>query len=215
MTTPSSTARPTKFNFDTVFGTKGTPSNVQAARSRSAYSADEVEVIRKEAFAAGKAAATAEDTHAQAMALSAISQSMSVLIQQFDMQLDAMRNESAQLALAVGRKLAESALEMAPQSETIALISECMHKLHAEPRLVVRVAADIGDAVKAQIEPLCERHGFAGRVVVLVEPSLPPMACRIEWADGGIEQDLNSTFAAIQEHVTRWQAAKAGEGNEQ
>jgi flagellar assembly protein FliH len=213
MSTPAQPARPAKFNFDTSFGTKGTPSSTQAARPRSAYSADEVEMIRKESFAAGKVAATAEDAHAQAMALSAISQSMSVLIQQFDGQLAALRDESAQLALAVGRKLAESALEMAPQAETIAMLGECMHKLHAEPRLVVRVAADIGEAVKAQIEPLSERHGFSGRVVVMIEPAFPPMACRIEWADGGIEQDLNSTFAAIQEHVIRWQAARTGEGN--
>jgi len=213
MSNPAPPVRPAKFNFDTVFGTKGTPSNTQAARPRSAYSADEVEVIRRESFAAGKAAATAEDAHAQAMALSAISQSMSVLIQQFDAELGTLRDQSAQLALAVGRKLAQSALELAPQAETVAMLSECMHKLHAEPRLVVRVAADIGDSVKAQIEPLSERHGFTGRVVVMVEPSLPPMACRIEWADGGIEQDLNSTFAAIQEHVTRWQAARTGEGN--
>lgn len=211
MTAPAQPARPTKFNFDTVFGTKGAPSNAPSNRARSSYAADEVEVIRNEAFAAGKQAASAEIAQMQAMALTAVAQSTATLIQQFDTQISSMRAQSATLALSVGKKLAESAVEAFPHDETIELISSCMHKLHAEPRLVIRVASDTAEFIKSQIESLSEQNGFAGRVIVLVEPSLAPTACRIEWADGGVEQDMNATFAAIQEHVARWQSATSHE----
>lgn len=211
MSTSKTNTRPAKYNFDTVFGASGAPASTLSSRARSVYSADEVEVIRKEAFAAGKASATAEDSHAQTMAITAISQAMSVLINQFDERIAALRGDCAHLALSIARKLAETALEIAPQNEALALIGECMHKLHMEPRLVIRVASDIADHVKASIEPMSEQHGFAGRVIVLIEPSLHATACRVEWADGGIEQDLNTTFSAIQEQVVRWQAARSGE----
>lgn len=211
MAAPAQPVRPTKFNFDTVFGSNGAPATTQANRTRSAYSADEVEIIRKEAFAAGKASASAEIAHMQSMALSSIAQTLGTLVQQFDGQIEALRAESANLALAVGRKLAESALQAAPQGEILTMISDCMHKLHLEPRLVIRVSPAIADSIKSQIQALADQNGFAGRVIVLVEPSLSASACHIEWADGGIEQDINETFAAIQEQVARWQAAKTGE----
>jgi flagellar assembly protein FliH len=213
MSTTAQPKSPAKFNFDTVFGTKGAAPAAQAARTRSAYSAEEVEVIRKEVLAEGKAQATAEIVHAHTMALSAISQSVAALIRNADAATTAMRAESAQLALAVARKLAEQALAKCPCEEILSLVSECMHKLHLEPRLVIRVAAEFADHIKEQVEPLSERNGFAGRVIVVVEPTLTGSACRIEWADGGIEQDLTATFATIEEHVTRWHAAQTGEEN--
>ncbi len=211
MSTTAQPKSPARFNFDTVFGAKGAAPAAQAARTRSSYSAEEVEAIRKEVLAEGKALAAAEILHAHTMALSAISQSVAALIGNADATATALRAESARLALAVGRKLAESSLAQCPHGEILTLVSECMHKLHLEPRLVIRVAAEFADHIKEQVEPLSERNGFAGRVIVLVEPALTGPACRIEWADGGIEQDLSSTFAAIEEHVTRWHAAQTGE----
>jgi hypothetical protein len=113
MTTASPAPKPAKFNFDTVFGTKGTPATSASNRTRSAYSAEEVEQIRREAHTAGKQAASAESTHAQAVALSAIAQGTHALIQQYDVQLQSLRAQSADLALAVGRKLAGAALAAA------------------------------------------------------------------------------------------------------
>ena len=205
--------RPPKFNFDTMFGAKGTNQAAVENRSRSAYSAEEVEAIRKELFAQGKAAAAAEASSAHAMALISISQSMAVMISQFDANLAELRKESATLALSVGKKLAESALSVLPHNETEALIAECMHKLHLEPRLVVRVSAELAEHIKSRIEPLSEASGFAGRVIVLVEPTLTGPACRVEWADGGIERDLINAFAEIEDHMSRWRAATTGEEN--
>lgn len=213
MTSATPSPKPAKFNFDTVFGTKGAPAAATATKARSAYSAEEVEQIRREAHAAGKQAASAEAMHAQAAALSAIAQGTHALIQEFDNHLRTMQAQSADLALAVGRKLADAVVAVAPHAEALRFISECMHKLHQEPRLVIRVAPQTAEFIKGQIEGLSEQHGFSGRVIVLPEPAMTGVACRIEWADGGVEQDLEATFEAIREQVARWQQSANNEGN--
>lgn len=49
-----SETRPVKFKFDTVFGTNGASAQTKS-HVRSSYSSDEVEAIRKETLALGKA----------------------------------------------------------------------------------------------------------------------------------------------------------------
>ena len=212
MSNSSAPQRPAKYNFDTVFGSKGAQaSTTTTSKTRSVYSASEVDVIRKEAFAAGKLEANSESAHLQALALTAVSESVSTLMSQFDATIIALRNDSAQLALAVGKKLADAALATAPGEELVSFISDCMHKLHLEPRLVIRVAPSVSEHVTSQIDTLTTQTGFAGRVIVLVEPAMNPTACKIEWADGGVECDPTVTFEAIQQQVDRWHTAQTSE----
>jgi flagellar assembly protein FliH len=199
-------ARPVKFNFDTVFGSKGgAPSNT-AARARSSYSAEEVETIRRETFAKGKTDTEAQAAASRSATLSAIAQSLIQLISEFDNAVRVMREDSAMIALEVGRKLAQVALEAYPLKEVEALLADCLHKLHREPRLVVRVAPACADELRADIDRLCAEHAFAGRVVVMAEPSIVGSDCRIEWADGGVERDLAVTLTAIEQSAERWRA---------
>ena len=213
MSASNTPIRPVKFNFDNVFGSKGGIAAPTQVRHRSAYSADEVEAIRKESFAAGRQSALADASHAQSTALSAIAHSASILIHQFDAHRQALAGQSAGLALAVGRKLAEAALAAAPQAGLDAFIAQCLQRLHGEPRLVIRSAPDVADYVRANIEGLVQSNGYAGRVVVIAEPGMSLNGCRVEWEDGGIEQDLDAAFAAINEHVARWQESTSREGN--
>jgi flagellar assembly protein FliH len=211
--TPMQNPRTVKFNFDNEFGAKEAAAKAAAPRARSSYSADEVEIIRKECVAQGKADKEAAAQALQAQMLGAIAHSLTTLISQFDGAVTSMRQESAQLALAVGRKLAEHALAAYPLQEVQTLLADCLHKMHAEPRLVVRLAPDNAEAVRTEIDRLCETQGFAGRVIVIAEPSLRNADCRIEWADGGIERDTAATFAAIEQCAERWRTSTSAEEN--
>jgi flagellar assembly protein FliH len=201
--------RPVKFNFDTVFGSKGGPAN--GARARSSYSCDEVETIRRDTFAQGKADSEAQAAAARAAALGAVAQGLARLLGAFDAAVLALRQESADVALQVGRKLADVALDAFPLKEVEALVGECLHKLHREPRLVVRVPEALADSLRADIEALSAEHGFAGRVVIIAEGTLGGADCRVEWADGGIERDLTETFAAIEQGAERWRTTTLSE----
>ena len=204
-------ARPIKFNFDTVFGSKGgAPSNT-AARARSSYSSEEVETIRRDTFQLGKADTEAQAAAAHAATLGAIAQSLIRMIGEFDAAVRTMREDSAVIALEVARKLAQVALEAYPLKEVEALLADCLHKLHREPRIVVRVSAACADGLREDIDRLCAEHAFAGRVVIIAEPSIVGSDCRIEWADGGVERDLAVTLAAIEQSAERWRSSNPSE----
>ncbi|MDZ4867953.1 MAG: FliH/SctL family protein [Alphaproteobacteria bacterium] len=200
--------RPTKFNFDTVFGTNGSPAT---SHVRSTYSSDEVEAIRSETFALGKADTEAQAAAARAATLAAIAESLMRMIGEFDAVVKAMRQDSAAIAIEVGRKLAEVALDAFPLKEVEMLLADCLHKLHREPRIVVRLAPDNAEALRADIDALCHQHAFAGRIVIIAEPALTGSDCRIEWADGGVERDLATTFSAIEQGAERWRSSNPTE----
>jgi flagellar assembly protein FliH len=117
-----------------------------------------------------------------------------------------MREDSAMIAIEVGRKLAQVALEAYPLKEVEALLADCLNKLHREPRIVVRVSQASAEALREDIDRLCAEHGFAGRVVIMAEPALVGSDCRIEWADGGVERDLATALAAIEKSAETWRA---------
>lgn len=211
MGTPTPPPRAIKYTFDTVFG-EAAPAAQAAPRARSSYSADEVEKIRNETFAAGKSDAEARAAALKAQAVQSVGGGILRLIQSIDETQTQLRTESVELAIIVARKLAQASLNAFPMKEIEEVVTDCLHKLHREPRLVVRVSAEISDNLQAEIHGLADRHGFAGRIVVLSEPALKGADCRVEWAGGGLERDLDSNLAAIDEAVARWRTLLEAEG---
>jgi len=198
--------RAVKFTFDTVFSDAAQAAQPAGQRTRSSYSSDEVERIRNETFAAGKADGEVQASALKADAMTNVGASLESLLQQLDATTAKLREESVQLALAVARKLAEASLNAFPLRHVEEIVTDCLHKLHREPRLVVRVPAQMSEALQAEVHALADRHGYAGRVVVLPEPSLAGADCRVEWAGGGLERDLSVSLAAIEETVGRWRS---------
>ncbi len=90
------------------------------------------------------------------------------------------------VAVAVARKLAPALIAREPLSEISALTSECLRHLNTAPHLVVRINDRLQDVARKELDAIAQARGFAGRLVILGEPDLPPGDCRIEWADGGI-----------------------------
>jgi flagellar assembly protein FliH len=209
----SSAPRAVKYTFDTVFGDQAEAQAQSAApRARSAYSADEVERIKTEIFAAGKADAEAKAAAQKADAVKNVGAGIARVIHALDETQTRLRVESVELAIAVARKLAGASLDAFPLKEIEEVVTDCLHKLHREPRLVVRVSAGISDELQTEIHGLADRHGFAGRIVVLPEPAIRGADCRVEWAGGGLERDLESNLAAIDEAVARWRTLIEAEG---
>lgn len=204
MTNQSPAPRAIKYTFDTVFGDQAQQNQAGAPRSRSSYSADEVEQIKSETFAAGKADTEAKAAAQKADAVKTVGAGIAQILRSLEETQTQLRVESVELAVAVARKLAGASLDAFPLKEIEEVVTDCLHKLHREPRLVIRVAAGLSDELQAEIHGLADRHGFSGRVVVLPEPAIKGADCRIEWAGGGLERNLETNLAAIDEAVARW-----------
>lgn len=95
--------------------------------------------------------------------------------------------ESASLVLPMAEAIAGLEIQKRPYESLDRHVQHVFEEHASEPRLVIRVADAVLDAVKARVETLADAYGFQGRLIFLAEPSLMPGDGLIEWPDGGIE----------------------------
>lgn len=119
------------------------------------------------------------------------------VLQKIDDSISAQEKDAVSLAFLVARRLCGHLIARQPLAETIALVSECLGPLRRAPHLVIRVAEQDVEALKAQVDPIIHEKGFDGRLVILGEPEISRGDCHIEWADGGIKRDRKAVETQI------------------
>lgn len=92
-------------------------------------------------------------------------------------------------------------------SEVVDLAIQCLEHLRDEPRVLLKVAPALREAVSERVTEQAARVGYAGRVEVLEDGNLAEGDCRIEWSDGGAERDINALWQSVDEIVARHLAA--------
>ena len=63
------------------------------------------------------------------------------------------------------------------------------------------------DQVNARIQETVARKAYAGKVVMLADEAIMPGDCRIEWADGGIERNAETTWKDVEQVIVPGDAA--------
>jgi flagellar assembly protein FliH len=157
----------------------------------------------QEGMAQGVAQTEATVAGVSATALEHIAVSVGQLIQE---RLDsdvARRDEPIHIAMAIARKLMPELARRGGLEEIEALVARCMGELLDEPRLMVRVAPDMSEAVGERLNELARSRGFDTRLIVIPDPGLPPGDCRLEWAEGGAERDSARLLAEIEHCLER------------
>jgi flagellar assembly protein FliH len=198
-----------KFNFDTVFGEDGeVVRTIVRQRPKTSFTPDEVAALQQEAFAQGAQNAEAAANAALAEAFKGMSRRLDTLLRAQSMAIAELRAEMAGLAVAIARKVAGHAMARYPMDELEPAIAKVLHDYHDETRLVIRVAPTLCATVQARIDAIASEQGFAGRAIVAAEPALGGCDTRIEWADGGVERDISSIFATLEQEIQRWNAAE-------
>jgi flagellar assembly protein FliH len=195
-----------KYLFDEDFaaGEKPTISLVEHERRR----ADAESQAYREGFTAGQEQAHQEATQRMADALSMIADGLDRLDGALTAIETRLETEAVEVAVAVAAKLSPALIAREPFAEIAALATECFHHLVSTPLVTVRIAAEIHETAKMQIEEIARTRGFDGRLAIISDESLAPGDCRIEWADGGIIRDHTATTSAIDETVARYIAAR-------
>ena len=204
MSAPASTPR--RFTFDTVFDGERV---IAPQAPKRHFGLDELEAARAEGFAQGQRAVIAQ---AEAEAAKALSETAAALRAAFTHLGDiahAHRSDSARLALACGRKIADAALDRFPEQPALAALEALSRELDAQPRLLVRTGAGDVDRLRTALEEVAEGLGFPGLVVVKAEPGRPRAGFSFDWGEGRAAFDPVAASARVAEAL---ETALAAEG---
>ncbi len=160
-----------------------------------------------DAFRRGREAALAEAQasleHMTATALKAVSEGLSQLNDTRDALQEYATSEATRFAMEVVAKLLPHLARHNAVVEIEGLIDECLKRLIGEPRVVVRVPDQWLDQLESTVADIAARSGFEGQVVLLADPDLGDTDCRVEWADGGAERNMDALWRDVEEIVAR------------
>ncbi len=194
----------TKFTFDTVF-TAEHDAVAEAARGRRRRSLSETEIdaLCSDARAEGKKDGEVLALEAVAAgAMSAIGAVERALSQMAQERL-AVHEQAARLAFVLARKLAHAALAAFPQADVEATLREAMHQAIGEPRIVLKAAPPVADALASRLSEIAREEAFDGRIQVSADPTLRHADCRVEWRGGGAERAEAAIEAALEQLLAR------------
>ena len=202
------TSAPQKFSFDTVFDDEGVVVS-QAPRAKAFYSPQEVEQVRAQALAEGRAAAIDQAQREEARCLAEIRQALAHAMGALTRTAHDHRLAVVELAQAAARKIADAALERFPEAPAEAALQALLKEVESHPRLLVRASEAALDRVKDALERLAESAGYTGQVSVRADPSLSAAAFVFEWGEGRAAFDPEQ---AVQRVAEALEAALAAEG---
>jgi flagellar assembly protein FliH len=157
---------------------------IVAPRPKRAFTPEEVEVIRRDAFASGERSAVAQ---AEAQAAAALNQVAAVsrdALTALTRIAHEHRTAAAELAVSAARKIAGAALDACPEAPAAAALTALARELESTPRLMVHLPAADAGRIEAALAQAAERAGFAGQIVLKADPTLPPAAFIFDWGDG-------------------------------
>jgi flagellar assembly protein FliH len=176
------TAHP-KFAFDTVFDDSGDIASSPVKLKRT-YTPEEVQAERSQAFAEGERSVVARAEQAAAAALAEIAVHAKAALPALTNLVHEHRSSSAELALACAKAIAGAALDQFPSAPVTAALEGLAREIEAQPRLIVRVNADLAERTQAALEGVAQSLGYPGQILVKDEPRLAPAAFVLDWGDG-------------------------------
>ncbi|MES1158421.1 MAG: hypothetical protein ABUL42_00855 [Terricaulis silvestris] len=178
-----------KYAFDTEFAADGEILSASAATGPKRLTPEEIEAERAHSYERGKHDAVATAQRQTAIALEALADAAAAILNRLDAESRAMRAEAARVALASARKIAGAALDAYGIERATAAIEAAMDALRHQPRLLVKLPQDKAEALRGRIEELCEKHAYAGAVLVRAEEAMKGDEISIDWSDGVITLD--------------------------
>ncbi len=198
---------PRAFSFDTEFDdVGGYTAPVRVGRS---LTPPEVEQVRAAAYAEGERSAVAVAEQRQADALADIAAAARQAFTALAAVAHEHREASADLALACAGKIADAALDHAPQAPIQAALAALSREIEGVPRLMAKVAADSVERVQAALDETAQAIGFPGQIQARAVGDMAPTAFVLDWGDGRAAFDPESAKQRVADALT---AALASEG---
>jgi flagellar assembly protein FliH len=195
---------PAKFKFDTEFHEEGDRVSMAArARTKKAWSQDEIDQMCAKARAEGMKAGEARALDAVAAATHDMAAMLREALARTHNDIEALRREAAEIAVAAARKLATLAVEALPSADVEQALRDVLHQAIGEPRVVLRASPRVIEALSEHLARIAHEEGYEGRVIASADPAIKGADCRIEWRGGGMERSEAAIEAALHALIAR------------
>ena len=197
-------ATASKFTFDTEFKDETDLVSAAArARRKQTLTTEELDGMMARARQEGSEAGEVRVRENIDRTLAALSICVRAALDQSHAEIESVRKEAADFALAIARKIAHAALSAMPEGDVEAALRQAMRQAIGEPRITLRASPAAMEALKSRIEAIAHEEGYEGRVMMAADPALTGADCRIEWRGGGAEHSEAAISAAIEGLITR------------
>jgi flagellar assembly protein FliH len=194
-----------KFTFDTEFREKvDVVSEAARARQKKTMTTQELEALCAKAEAEGTQTASVRAAESIERTISAMVIALRAALDQSRTEIEGVRADATQIALAAAKKIAAAALEAVPAAEVESALRQAMHQAVGEPRVILRAAPDVVAALESRVAGIAHEEGYEGRVMLAADPALRGGDCRIEWRGGGSERNEAVIEAAIGGLIARY-----------
>ncbi|HEX4270535.1 MAG TPA: FliH/SctL family protein [Rhizomicrobium sp.] len=201
-----------KFTFDTEFlGAEDRPAPAARARQKQTLTTEELDRMQAEARQAGESTAQARSADALERSIAALTISVRAVLDQSRAEIETLRDEAAQVALAMARKIAALAMTALPAADVEMALRQAMHQAIGEPRVILRAAPAVAEILEPRLADIALEEGYDGRVQIIADPALKAGDCRIEWRGGGAERSEQAIQDALTALITnRFSASVKG-----
>jgi flagellar assembly protein FliH len=195
-----------KFTFDTEFRTGGgtVMSDAARARLRKSLTQEEINAMCAEARDAGLKDGSVRAAEAVAAATAALDETLHLALENSAREIEHLRAEAAEIALAAAGKMARSALDRYPTEAVEETLREAIRQAINEPRLSLRASPQVIEAIKEKLDAIAGEHGFEGRIHTVADANIAASDCRIEWRGAGIERKFETIEAEIAQVIGRF-----------
>lgn len=183
-----------KYLFDVSFDQAATkPAAEPELPPEEKFTRAELEAAQEAARAEGRNAGLAEANQAAAAkastAIAALADGVKSLLASADATAAQTQREAIEALRIIVAKVLPATAAKGALAEIEGFATKCLIDAIDEPRVVLRVAPEVYEPVRGQLEAIAAASGFGGRIVLLADESLAASDARLEWADGGVERD--------------------------
>ncbi len=190
----TSASAPRPFTFDTIFDGDRV---IAPPKPKRHFTPEEVEAARASGFAQGERSVTARAEADAARALGEIAAATRAAMGYLAEIAHGHRTDSARLALACARKIADAALDAFPERPVAEALEVLGRELQAQPRLVVRAAPAGAERLEAALRQVADNIGLTGQIVVKTDPALARAAFIFDWGEGRAAFDPQAAAAKV------------------
>ncbi len=204
---------PRKYLFDLTFDNGQNIKTAEREKPKPTFTQEQLDLEKQASFEQGMQAGQKSMMEDQQQYMNAlltkIDQNLTHVVSQGLTQWQDLLSQIQAIALVIMRKVMPNYVEQHGLGEVESIVGKVIAEVSREPRLVFRINEQMFDTISAKINAIAAQQAYAGKIVILGDPLIDVSDCRIEWADGGIERNVQLLWQSIERVMSEAQSSDA------